>query len=81
MGIKRNGVGLNSISFIKSNLRLFLLFRTKVKQLRREKNLESRQIREQEQNNARIALKDLKSKFTIAKQRELEIQKDTLNRR
>ena len=59
----------------------FLLFRTKVKQLRREKNLESRQIREQEQNNARIALKDLKSKFTIAKQRELEIQKDTLNRR
>ena len=59
----------------------FLLFRTKVKQLRREKNLESRQIREQEQNNARIALKDLKSKFTIAKQRELEIQKDTMNRR
>ena len=58
-----------------------LLFRTKVKQLHREKNLESRQIREQEQNNARIALKDLKSKFTIAKQRELEIQKDTLNRR
>ena len=67
--------------FVPQTWSLFLFFRTKVKQLRREKNLESRQIREQEQNNARIALKDLKSKFTIAKQRELEIQKDTLNRR
>ena len=67
--------------FVPQTWSLFLFFRTKVKQLRREKNLESRQIREQEQNNGRIALKDLKSKFTIVKQRELEIQKDTLNRR
>ncbi len=55
--------------------------RTRVKQLRREKTVETRQIREHEQNNARIALKDLKAKFTTAKQRELEIQKETLNRR
>ena len=59
----------------------FYSCRTKTKQLRREKTLEMRQIHEEEQRNLKIALKDLKSKLTTAKQRELEIQRDTLGRK
>ncbi len=52
-----------------------------VKQLRREKQYEVQQARDQEQNKATVALKDLRAKLHQEKHRELEIQKEALNRK
>ena len=51
------------------------------KNLRREKSYEVSQVREQEVNRASVALKDLKAKLHADRLRELEAQKEALNRK
>ncbi len=49
--------------------------------LKRDKSYELKQLKDQEQNKLNIALKDLRAKLNKEKTRELELQKEALNKK
>ena len=66
------------------NTRLKIALQTErnaMKQLRRETMVQLKQVREEEQHKAVLLLKDMKSRLHFEKARDLEAQKDTLNKK